>query len=453
MADNRLLVAVVDDEPAMREVLAMRLKSWGYDVCLAADGREAQHMIEEKAPDLVISDVVMPELSGLDLLEALRGSAGTREVVLITAFGDVDMAVEAMKKGARDFLTKPLDYENLQIILNKASEEIDLRRKTRGWKQQLESGAGLGNLIGTSARMREVFRFVELVAATDASALITGESGTGKEIVARTIHDLSGRRQAPFVAVNAAAFPESLIESELFGHEKGAFTGATAARPGCFELANRGTLFLDEIAEMPVPLQPKLLRILEQGSTRRLGGTREVLFDVRVLAATNREAGSLVREGQLREDLYYRLNVFTLTLPPLRERRGDIPILALHFVRAFNRKHGTELEGASDDTLALLEQYSWPGNVRELRNVIERATVLAGGGWIELRHLPAYIRDPSISGRPEVRVPVGTTAAEAEKLLILKTLEHFDYNKAEAARQLGLDPKTIRNKLKAYGVA
>ena len=289
-----------------------------------------------------------------------------------------------------------------------------------------------------------------MLAENEASALITGESGTGKEVVAQAIHRMSGRANRPFVAVNAAALPESLIESELFGHEKGAFTGADRARAGCFEQADGGTLFLDEIGEMPISLQPKLLRILEEGRARRLGGSQELTFDVRVLAATNRDPLEAVRQGNLREDLYYRLNVFEVNIPPLRERAEDIPLLAQHFIGEFNRKHDTSVEGVRKSARDLLAAYTWAGNVRELRNVMERAVILAGRGLIEPSHLPPYLRKGSAPAEPTIVLPVGTPAAEAEKHLILRTLEHVGQNKAEAARRLGLDVKTIRNKLKSY---
>jgi len=430
----------------------MRIEDWGFRVVTASDAEEAEQRIEEHDPDIIVTDVVLPGRSGLELLQRLESDEMGRLILFITAHGSIDQAVEAMKAGAHDFLTKPLDYDKLRAILEAARDELRLRSDLRELERRLEGGgAGLGALIGASDRMQEVFRLVRLLASSDASALITGPSGTGKEVVARTIHDLSERSDGPFVAVNAAAIPEGLIESELFGHEKGAFTGADRSRPGCFEQADGGTLFLDEISEMPAELQPKLLRILEEGSTRRLGGSREIRFDVRVLAATNRDPGSAVESGELREDLFYRLNVFTVSVPPLRHRRDDIEILAQHFIRGFNQKHGTEVRGLGPETLERLRGYPWPGNVRELRNVIERGTIVAGSGWLELPHLPPYLTDGSDDGRPRIVVPVGTTAAEAEKMLILKTLEHVDHNKAEAARQLELDVKTIRNKLKAYG--
>ncbi len=450
MPENPLRILVVDDEPAVREVLAVRIQGWGYEVRAAADMRETERQLGEFMPDVVISDVVLGETSGLDLLKRLKAGDPRRPVILITAHGSIDVAVEAMKGGAEDFLTKPLDYTKLHAIL--ASMAVELRQ--REWVRELESRlkrAGVAGLVGESRAMRQVFDLVATLAASDASAIISGESGTGKEVVARAIHELSARRAGPFVAVNAAAIPEGVSESELFGHEKGAFTGAVQARPGYFELADGGTLFLDEITEMPMALQPKLLRILETRRTRRLGGSKEIPFDVRVLAATNRQPLAAVRSGQLREDLFYRLNVFEITLPPLRERLQDVPLLAHHFMREFNRKHDMAVEGLREATRELLCSYAWPGNVRELRNVIERAVILAREGWLEPAHLPPYIRAAGAGSNPVVVVPVGTTVEEAERELILRTLEHVGHNKAEAARRLGIDVKTIRNKLRTYG--
>ncbi len=443
-------VLVVDDESAVREVLSLRIANWGFEPRTAATAGEAARAIEAWQPDVVLSDVVLPDSSGLELLKRLRHHDQTVPVILITAHGRIDSAVEAMKQGARDFLTKPLDYSSLHMLLEATARELRERQAIRALERRLDDHAGLGDLLGESKAMREQFRLIELLATSDTPALNTGESGTGKEVVARTVHALSSRREGPFVAVNAAAIPESLIESEIFGHEQGAFTGATRSRPGCFELADGGTLFLDEIAEMPAALQPKLLRILEDGRVRRLGGTREVAFNVRVLAATNVAPAAAVRDGRLREDLYYRLNVFELTLPPLRERRGDLPLLTHHFVRVFNRKHGMQVEGIRKSTLELLESHAWPGNVRELRNVIERAVIVAQSGWIEPSHLPPYLQALEPGGSPTLMLPLGTTLADAERLLILQTLERVGNNEAEAARQLGLDVKTIRNKLNSY---
>jgi two-component system response regulator HydG len=445
-------VLIVDDEPAIREVLEMILQSWGYDVRLASDGAEAKQLVESYDPEIVISDVVMPQLSGLDLLRCLKAGNPSRPVLLVTAHASVDLAVESMKQGAQDFITKPMDYPKLHAILKAAESDIQTRQTSRKLTSQLEHGSGFGEFVGTSKAMTEVYDLIVSLSSSDASALITGESGTGKELAARMIHRQSKRADGSFIAVNSAAIPESLIESEVFGHEKGAFTGAIMTRPGCFELANGGTLFLDEIGEMPVQLQPKLLRVLEDGKVRRLGSKQEFEFDVRVIAATNQEPRQAIQDGRLREDLYYRLTVFTVHLPPLRDRKEDIPLLAQHFIGDLNKKHGTNVEALREDALELLMNYEWPGNVREFRNVMERSLIVCKGEWIEVSHLPPYLRNPGAESSTKIFLPLGITAAEVERELILKTLEKTGHNKAEAARQLGLDVKTIRNKLKVYKI-
>lgn len=452
MSNTSIKVLVVDDEETMRETLEMLLQHWGFDVRVAGDGVEGKTLAETYDPDIVISDVIMPGLSGIELLQTLKAGNPSRSVILITAQGSVDMAVEAMKEGAADFVTKPLDYPKLKATLEAAQREMQLRRESLKLASKLERGSGFGEFVGTSKRMREVYDLIKSVAATDAFVMITGESGTGKELAARTIHQLSTRAQGPFIAINASAIPETLIESELFGHEKGAFTGAAGTRPGCFELANHGTLLLDEIAEMPMSLQPKLLRVLEDGKLRRLGSRHELAFDVRVIAATNQDARKAVEENRLREDLFYRLNVFNIAIPTLRERKEDIALLAQHFIRDFNRKHNTHVQALRDGVLEMMKTYSWPGNIRELKNVMERAVILSRGEWIEPSHLPPYIQNPSLDSGETILISVGATVAEAEKELILKTLQKAGNNKAEAARLLGLDVKTIRNKLKSYGI-
>ena len=447
MKTRNTKILVVDDEAAMREVLEMRLQEWGFEVCLAADGIEGENRAESYDPDIVISDVIMPQVSGMDLLRILKAGDPDRPIILVTAQASIDLAVDAMKQGAQDFVTKPIDYTKLKLILEQAEKEVDLRRESHRLTSRLEHGAGFSDFIGTSKSMREVYELISSISRSDAFAIIAGESGTGKELAALTIHGLSRRSKEPFIAVNAAAIPENLMESEIFGHERGAFTGATGVRTGCFELANRGTLFLDEIAEMPIALQPKLLRVLEDQRVRRVGGSQEFLVDVRVLAATNRDPRTAVESGRLREDLFYRLNVFTVALPPLRDHKTDIPLLVQAFIREFNAKHGSQVESCKSETLELLKAYSWPGNIRELRNVMERAVILAKGPWIEPSHLPAYMQISPV----KMVLSMGVTAAEAEKELILRTLQQTGNNKAEAARQLGLDVKTIRNKLRAYG--
>ena len=452
MTDEKLKVLVVDDEATMRDVLRTRLEAWGYEVEVAADAAEGERAAKRLDPWLVLSDVVMPDAGGLELLAALRDGDAGRTVVLMTAYGTVDVAVEAMKCGARDFLTKPLDYRRLRALLEELRRESEQRTTTARLERELEEGAGLGPLIGASKPMRDVFDLVRRVAESDAAALITGESGTGKELLARTVHELSRRSAGPYLPVNAAALPEGLTESELFGHERGAFTGAVAGRPGVFEQAHQGTLFLDEISEMPIALQPKLLRAVEERHVRRLGGNREIKLDVRVLAATNRDPREAIEAGNLRSDLYYRLSVFTLHLPALRERPEDVALLTQHFLKGFNAKHELAVEGVSEAALSLLRDFSWPGNVRELRNVVERASILARAGWIEPSHLPPYVREPPAEAQGNFVLPPDVTAAEAERRLILETLERVSYNKAEAARRLGLDVKTIRNRLRSYGL-
>jgi DNA-binding NtrC family response regulator len=451
MGSPGLSVLVIDDEVAMREVLSLRIAGWGHEARTAADAVTAQRELDRKRPDVVLCDLILPGMNGMDLLRHIKQQDETLPVVMITAHGDIDGAVEAMKSGARDFLTKPFDNAALYALLEATATEVRQRRAMHSLDSTLDRQHAANTLIGQSRAMRSAQRLLDSLATSDASAILTGESGTGKEVVARAIHAASPRRNGPFVAINAAAIPEGLVESEVFGHEQGAFTGASKSRPGVFELAHGGTLFLDEIADMPIALQPKLLRGLEERRARRLGGSRDVAFDIRVLAATNRPPAQAIRDGRLREDLYYRLAVFEISLPPLRERAGDVALLSQHFVREFTRKHGLNVDGVGDPARELLEAHPWPGNVRELRNVIERATIVARRGWIEPRHLPPYLQGLTRGASPTLTLPASATLAEAERLLILQTLERVGNNKAEAARHLGLDVKTIRNKLHAYG--
>jgi len=446
-------VLVVDDEAAMREVLEMRLQPWGFDVLLAETGEQARRLAARHDPAVVITDVSLPDFSGLELLRWLREENSRRVVILITAYGSIDAAVRAMKYGARDFLTKPLDYDKLKTTLEDALHDNQRGSTSRQLQRRLDQRAGLGPIVGVSRPMRKLYKTVKLLAKNQASAIVTGESGTGKELVARTIHQLSSRSPHPYIAVNTAAIAEGLVESELFGHEKGAFTGAVATKAGWFELADRGTLFLDEFAEMPLQLQPKFLRVLEDCRVRRLGGGREMEFDVRLLAATNREPARAVEEGILRRDLYYRLNVFTVVLPPLRQRQEDIPLLAQHFIGEFNRQHKASVEGLDPIAEEKLRLYPWPGNVREMRNVMERAVIVAGEGWITQQHLPAFVWNSQGELQSRLTLPPKVTMAEAERFVIQETLKQVANNKAKAARQLGLDVKTIRNKLRTYGKA
>src|SRR5438552_9236592 len=390
----------------------------------------------------------MPRMDGLALLRALQQQGADVTTLLLTAQGTVETAVEAMKEGAYDYLTKPIDIQRLKILLDKIVERLETVREVKALRRQLREHGTFGSLIGNSPEMRKIYQVVEQAAPTGASVLITGESGTGKELVAQTIHQLSPRSGFPFIAINCAAIPETLLESEIFGHEKGAFTGAAERRQGCFELADRGTLFLDEIGEMTPATQVKLLRVLQERKFRRLGGRAEQSVDVRVIAATNAEPDEAVQSGKLREDLFYRLNVFAFTLPPLRDRKEDLPLLVQAFIAEFNTRHQKTIAGLDQQAMRIIEKYSWPGNVRELRNVIERATILGSVPLIEPKHLPASLSgETSKAQQPQVALGPGTTVAEAERRLIMMTLEHTRDNKTRAAEILGISLKTLHNKL------
>jgi len=441
-------VLIVEDDAAARIGLEQLLRSWGFVAESAVDGEEALAKVTSFRPAIVISDLVMPRMDGLALLRALHTQGADVTTLLLTAQGTVETAVEAMKDGAYDYLTKPVDIQRLKILLDKIVERLDTLREIKALRRQLREQGTFGLMIGNSPEMRKIYSVVEQAAPTSASVLITGESGTGKELVAQTIHRLSPRAPFPFVAINCAAIPETLLESEIFGHEKGAFTGAADRRPGCFELADRGTLFLDEIGEMTPTTQVKLLRVLQERRFRRLGGRQEQSVDVRVIAATNADPLEAVRKGRLREDLYYRLNVFSIGLPPLRERKDDLPLLVQAFLAEFNARNQKAIAGLDHQAMRLFEQYHWPGNVRELRNVVERATILAAGPFIELGHLPpALTTEPAPEHQPQVALGPGTTVEEAERRLIMMTLEHTRDNKTRAAEILGISLKTLHNKL------
>jgi DNA-binding NtrC family response regulator len=444
-------VLVVDDDPATRTGLTELVRAWGFTAEAAEDGAEALERVTTFRPSIIVSDMVMPRMSGLDLLKALKGETEHIRVVLLTAQGTVDTAVEALKDGAEDYLTKPLDPVKLRRLLERLSELSRQKRENQSLRRQLSERGRFGKIIGHSPAMRALYQVLEQAAPTPASMLILGESGTGKELVAQTIHELSPRVNAPFIALNCAAIPDTLLESEIFGHEKGAFTGATDRRAGCFELADRGTLFLDEIAEMTPATQVKLLRVLQERKFRRLGGRVEQEVDVRVLAATNIDPAVAIRDGRLREDLYYRLNVFSVGLPPLRDRKEDLPLLIHAFIEEFNTRDRRNVKAVSPEAMRLLEQYAWPGNVRELRNVIERATILARGEVIEPTHLPALGAAPP-AGPPanSVTIAPGMTVDEAEQKLILATLDAAGGNKTRAAEMLGISLKTLHNKLNRF---
>ncbi|MGE5246036.1 MAG: sigma-54-dependent transcriptional regulator [Betaproteobacteria bacterium] len=441
-------VLIVEDDSSARVGLEQLVKSWGFQAESASDGEEALEKVTTFRPAIVITDLVMPRMDGLELLRALQQQGADATTLILTAQGTVETAVSAMKEGAYDYLTKPVDLQRLKILLDKIVDRLDTLREVKTLRRQLREQGTFGPMIGNSPGMRKIYEVVEQAAPTGASVLITGESGTGKELVAQTIHQLSPRSSFPFVAINCAAIPETLLESEIFGHEKGAFTGAADRRQGCFELADRGTLFLDEIGEMTPQTQVKLLRVLQERRFRRLGGRTEQAVDVRVLAATNVDPVEAVRNGKLREDLYYRLNVFSLRLPPLRERREDLPLLVQAFITEFNARNQKSIAGVEHEAMRMFEQYAWPGNVRELRNVIERATILSAGPFIEAKHLPPTLYDePQVSDKPHVALAPGTTVEEAERRLIMMTLEHTRHNKTRAAEILGISLKTLHNKL------
>jgi len=447
MATARILI--VDDEESTRELFAELLQRWGYDVDETADGHGALKIAAETHPDVIISDLVMPKLDGLALVRALREEQPDTPVVIITGKGTIDAAVEAVREGVFDFVEKPLDPARLKVILQRALEkkqtlhEMQVLRRRLG---QVDSGVGL---VGNSPPMRRAMELMEKVAPSKASVVITGQSGTGKEMVARAIHQLSPRRDRPFIAINCSAIPASLIESEMFGHERGAFTGADQRRLGAWELADGGTLFLDEVGEIPIELQAKFLRVLEEERLRRLGGKSEIMVDVRVISATNRDLKEEIKGARFREDLYFRLNVFHIGLAPLKERKDDIPVLVQHFIDRFSRDAGKKLQGVTPQAMKRLTDYAWPGNIRELRNTLERAVILCGADVIDTEHLPSELA----AGGGEsayLKLPYGLPLREIEKEYILATLTRLTNNKARTAQALGISEKTLYNKLYRY---
>jgi DNA-binding NtrC family response regulator len=440
-------VLIVEDEPTTRLGLTELVRTWGFTTESAADGEDALQRITAFRPSIIISDLVMPRMGGLELLRALKGEGSSLTIVILTAQGTVETAVEAIKEGAYDYLTKPIEPQRLKILLDKIVERQDTLREVKVLRKQLRERGSFGRMIGNSAQMRKVYQTIEQAAPTQASVLIWGESGTGKELVAQTIHQLSPRAQMPFVPINCAAIPETLLESEIFGHEKGAFTGASDRREGCFELADRGTLFLDEIAEMTPSTQVKLLRVLQERTFRKLGGRNEQTVDVRVIAATNVNPADAVKSGKLREDLYYRLNVFAIELPPLRTRKDDLSLLLQSFLAEFNGRNGKSVAAFDPASMRILEQYNWPGNVREVRNIVERAVILSTGEFVEPKHLPPLVTESPDVVKPTMSLEPGTTVEEAERRLILMTLEHTRDNKTRAAEILGISLKTLHNKL------
>jgi DNA-binding NtrC family response regulator len=446
----RLLI--VDDEADSREALAELAGRWGYEVQSAADGSEALRRAIEWHPDVILTDLVMPNMDGLWLLRALRAELPECPVVLLTGRGTVQTAVQAIKEGAYDFIEKPLEISRLRVVLDRALEKKETMREVQLLRRRLAALAPGTDMIGSGPAMSRVFELVKKVAPANASVVITGESGTGKEVVARAIHSLSPRTEKPFLALNCSAIPSTLIESELFGYERGAFTGADQRRLGNFELAHGGTLFLDEIGELPIEVQGKFLRVLEDRKVRRLGGKSDVDVDVRVICATNRDLKEEIRKTRFREDLFFRLNVFNIHLPPLRERREDVPLLVQLFTEKFARETGKHVQGVAPPAMEVLQSYAWPGNIRELRNTVERAMILVDGDLITEEHLPPDMR-PSRPETATLRVPIGVPLKDVEKEYILATLQRNGGNKARTAEVLRISEKTLYNKLNRYAAS
>jgi DNA-binding NtrC family response regulator len=463
MAELIRKVLVVDDDAGQRSAISEMIERWGFATETASDGAEALERLPTFEPDTIVTDLLMPGMDGMKLLERLRDEQGDRapSVIVLTGYGNVDVAVTTVHDyGAFWFVEKPVRPRAFRALLERAVAHRRLRRYSESLERQLSSHGVVGQLSGLAPCMQEVFFLLNQAAPVRVNVLITGESGTGKELAARAIHDLSPRRAGPFIALNCAALPETLMESELFGHERGAFTGALTRRSGCFELAHQGTLFLDEVAEMPPSLQAKLLRVLENSRVRRLGGSQELQFDVRIVAATNRPLDEFVGTGKFRQDLYFRLSVVHIPLPPLRDRLQDLPQLCESILHNLNVTHQTQLVGVHPDVLTAFQRHEWRGNVRELRNVLERAVVLAREGEILPEHLPRGLggvfverAQRSLSPSPSVTLPVGTTLEQAERELIEITLTWTKQNRSRAAEILGIDPKTLYNKLKTSTAA
>jgi len=444
-------VLVVDDEPAQRELVAGFLRKHGFDVVLAGGGREAVARFKQEPFDLVLTDQRMPDLSGLEVLEAVRSTSPETAVVIITAYGTIETAVSAVKAGAADYLTKPLNLDDLLHRVHRVRERQRLVTENRELREALTERHRVEGIIGDSGRMQEVLSLVRRVAPSDATVLIRGESGTGKELIANALHYASPRAAGPLVKVNCAALAESLLEAELFGHEKGAFTGAVASRKGRFEMADGGSIFLDEIGDLPPHLQVKLLRVLQEREFERVGSSRPIKVDVRLLAATHRDLEALVREGRFREDLYYRINVVTIMLPPLRERREDLPPLIEHFLRAFAGKNGKSVRGLTREAREALLRYDYPGNIRELENLIERAVVLTRDDVIGVEDLPLTLETPASGSGNEAGLIAAVEGLE--RRMIREALAEADGTQTRAAELLGISERVLRYKLKKYGLS
>lgn len=450
MSKGRILV--VDDESSARGALSEILQDEGYKVRTAADGFRALAAASEFAPDVVLTDLKMPGMDGLSLMARIKETDPEVDVVLMTAFGDVENAVEAMRAGASNYLTKPLNSDELLVVLERCLGGVALKRETKRLKEEVAGKYKFENIVGQSTEMQSVFKTVRQVAPSRATVLVTGDSGTGKEMIAAAIHHTSPRAEKPFVKLHCAALAETLLESELFGHERGSFTGADRRRIGRFEEADGGTLFLDEISEISPATQVKLLRVLQEHEFERVGGNQAVKVDVRLIAASNRDLAAMVQNGQFREDLYYRLNVINLRLPSLRERPDDIPTLAAHFLVKYAKENKKEVARFEDSALAILRNYPWRGNVRELENVIERAVVMSEGAVLRVMHLPPEVQQTQATGSDSPKIP-GSTLADIEKHAILETLAHVGGSTTAAAKMLGISVRKIQYRLQEYADA
>ncbi|MEW6488061.1 MAG: sigma-54 dependent transcriptional regulator [Thermodesulfobacteriota bacterium] len=451
MSAGKPAILIVDDDRGHRTMLRAVLAEAGYPTLEADDGDTAVERVQDADVGLVLLDLKMARMGGIEALEAIKQLRFDLPVVLMTAYASVETAVEAMKKGAFDYVTKPVDMEELKLTVEKALAFERLRAENALLRERIGERFDVSKIIGQSRPMRELFETLALVAPSEATVLVTGESGTGKELIANAIHESSPRKGGPFVKVNCAALHENLLESELFGHERGAFTGATEQRKGRFELAHRGTLFLDEIGDLSLPTQAKILRVLQEREFERLGGTRTLTADVRLVAATHRNLEEMVEEGTFRQDLFYRLSVVPVHLPPLRERRDDLPLLAEHFLRRYAEKNRKEVRGFHPQALEFLTRHDWPGNIRELENTVERAVILCPGDRITPQELPAAIRGAEVSTPTTTTLPAGLSLKEAEREVILRTLAETEGNRTRAAEVLGISRQTLITRLKEYG--
>ncbi len=443
-------ILIVDDEKSTREGLARALKRQ-YDVHLAEDGPRALDILSEQDIDIVLTDLRMPGMDGITLIHRILARTPQPVCILLTAYGSIETAVEAIKCGATDYLTKPVNLDELDLRLQSALRTRRMEQENRQLHEQLDTRFGMENIVGTSPAIQEVLETVRQVAPSRANVLIQGDTGTGKELVAQAIHRLSPRAKGPLITVHCAALPPTLLESELFGHEKGAFTGATERRPGRFELADGGSLFLDEIGEIDSAIQVKILRVLEERAFERVGGNKTLHVDVRLMAATNKNLKELVDAGKFRQDLYYRLNVVSITIPPLRERLEDVPLLVQKFLEEFSKENDKQVEGLTSDCMAALTAYDWPGNIRELRNVIERMVVLSRQSRLTVRDLPPHMRKEASDTNTAVMTP-DMTLGDAERAMIIKALDMHGGNRTQAAKQLGISRRTLHRKLNEYGL-